>query len=188
MKRFSLLLLIAAASLCAQSGSPELLKVKRIYVAPLTGKSGADTLRDLIIASLNETKLFVLTDDPERADAVLKGSAEEHAYEDELDTLDSVSGKNGAGNGGGLLNRSSGLNVNLGASETESHHVRERKHEAYATVRLCTKDGDVLWSTTQESPGAKFRGAGPDVAAKVARQLMLDVERARRPAASLPQP
>jgi hypothetical protein len=181
MNRIPLLLLVSAATVCAQAVNPDLLKVKRIYVAPLSGKAGADTLRDFIISSLNETKLFVLTDDPARADAVLKGSAEEHAYEDELDTLDSVNGKNGAGNGGGLLTRSGGLNVNLGASETESHHVRERKHEAYAAVRLCTKDGDVLWSTTQESPGAKFRGAGPDVAAKVARQLMLDMERARRP-------
>jgi hypothetical protein len=69
----------------------------------------------------------------------------------------------------------------MGASETESHHIKERKHEAFATVRLCSKEGDVIWSTTQESPGAKFRGAGPDVAAKVARQLTLDIDRARRP-------
>jgi hypothetical protein len=42
----------------------------------------------------------------------------------------------------------------------------------------------VLWSTTQESPGAKFRGAGADVAAKIARQLTLDVDRARREAST----
>lgn len=188
MKRIFLFLLISAAGLYAQASNPDLLKVKRVYVAQLSGKAGADTLRDLIISSLNETKLFIMTDDPARADAILKGSAEDHAYEDELDTLDSVNGKNGGGNGsGGLLNKSSGLNASLGASESESHHIRERKHEAFATVRLCSKDGDVLWSTTQESPGAKFRGAGPDVAAKIARQLLFDMDRARRPAPS-PQP
>jgi len=64
--------------------------------------------------------------------------------------------------------------------ENESHHIKERKHEAYAAVRLCNRDGDVLWSTTQESLGAKFRSASADVAAKVAKQLTLDVDRARR--------
>jgi hypothetical protein len=62
----------------------------------------------------------------------------------------------------------------------ESRHTKERKHEAYATVRLCNRDGDVLWSTTQESLGGKFRGASADVAAKVAHQLTLDMDRARR--------
>lgn len=188
MRRILSLLLVAAGAAWAQQPSnPSLLTIKRVYVATLSGKAGSDTLRDLIISSLDETKLFILTDNPDRADAVLKGSAEDHAYDSELDSVDSVNGKNGGGNGssGGLLSRSSGLNLNLGAGETESHHIRERMHEAYATVRLCTKDGDVIWSTTQESPGAKFRGAGPDVAAKIARQLMLDMDRARRPA---PQP
>lgn len=68
-------------------------------------------------------------------------------------------------------------------AESESFNIKERKHEAYAAVRLCNKEGDVLWSTTQESLGAKFRGAGADVAAKIARQMTLDVERARRTAA-----
>jgi hypothetical protein len=47
-------------------------------------------------------------------------------------------------------------------------------------VRLCNKDGDVLWSTTQESQGAKFRSASADVAAKIAHQLTLDVDKAQR--------
>jgi hypothetical protein len=37
-----------------------------------------------------------------------------------------------------------------------------------------SKDGDVIWATTQESQGAKFRGASADVADKVVRQLMAD--------------
>ena len=53
------------------------------------------------------------------------------------------------------------------------------KH-ALATVRLVNKDGDVIWSTTQESNGAKFRGASADVAEKIARQLGMDYERVRR--------
>jgi hypothetical protein len=50
-----------------------------------------------------------------------------------------------------------------------------------AAVRLITKDGDVIWATTQESLGAKFRGASADVADKVVRQLIADMEKARQP-------
>jgi len=45
---------------------------------------------------------------------------------------------------------------------------------------LVNKDGDVMWSTTQESNGAKFRGASADVADKITRQLTADLERVRK--------
>lgn len=169
--------IVFAGVLGAQTASP-LAQVKRVYVAALTGHSGADTLRDLIIASVNATKLFVLTDDPDRADAVLKGAAEEKAYEDTFDSNDSLNTRNGGGQGGSFSRSGAGY-LSLGAGESESHHIKERKHEAYAAVRLCSKDGDVIWSTTQESLGAKFRGAGADVAAKIAKQLSFDVQKAR---------
>lgn len=181
MKRAAVLLFLIIGAVWGQQANPDLLKVKRIYVAPLGGKAGSDTLRDLIISSLDATKIFVLTDDPDRADAILKGSAEEHSYEDSYDSVDSVNGSNSGGNGSNAYTRTGGLNLKMGAGETESRHIKERKDKAFATVRLCTKDGDVIWSTTQESPGAKFHGAGADVAAKIARQLSFDVERARRP-------
>jgi hypothetical protein len=68
----------------------------------------------------------------------------------------------------------------LTVGEQESTRIAERKHEATASVRLVSKDGDVLWSTTQESLGAKFRGASADVADKVTRQLLKDYEAARQ--------
>lgn len=170
-----------------------LLEVKRIFVAQLTGGLQADALRDLIIASLNQatlngSKLFVLTDNEERADAVLKGAADDHTFEDTFDSQDSLSFHGNASSYGGSSSSSSvsrssrsGGALGSGIGENDSEHIKERKHEAYAAVRLCNRDGDVIWSTTQESLGAKFRGASADVAAKVARQLTLDVERARRP-------
>ena len=51
-----------------------------------------------------------------------------------------------------------------------------------AAVRLVDADGDVIWSTTQESLGAKFKGASADVADKVVKQLLADIEKARRSA------
>jgi hypothetical protein len=180
-------LLAAFSGVQAQTGPAtaaidNLLKVKRVYVAQLTGGVQADALRELIIASLNSTKLFVLTDNPDRADAVLKGAADDHAFTDTFDSNESVNtrqnaGKYGSGSG---YSKAGGGFGGLAVGDDEAHHIKERKHEAYAAVRLCNRDGDVLWSTTQESLGAKFRGASADVAAKIARQLTLDVERVRR--------
>jgi hypothetical protein len=64
--------------------------------------------------------------------------------------------------------------------ENESYRATERRHEAAAAVRLVDKDGDVIWSTTQESTGGKFRGASADVADKITQALKGDFERARR--------
>ena len=47
------------------------------------------------------------------------------------------------------------------------------------SIRLVNADGDVLWSTTQESSGGKFRGAMADVADKITRQLAADTRKAR---------
>lgn len=176
----------------AQSAKPgagptvtQLTQVQRIYVEPLTGSAAAQALRELIIASINSTKLFVLTDNPDRADAVLKGAADDKAFEDTFDTDTSMGGRTGAGIYGlaGRSTKSAGGGYGAeSTSERESHRIKERKHEAYATVRLCNNVGDVIWSTTQESLGAKFRGASADVATKIARQLTIDFDAGRQPA------
>ena len=70
--------------------------------------------------------------------------------------------------------------IGLGAGESESSNSVERRHEANAAVRLVNKDGDVIWSTTQESMGSKFRGASSDVADKITKRLMEDYERAQK--------
>jgi hypothetical protein len=179
-----------------ESGQAALLNLRRVYVAELAGGSGAEPLRQLLISSLDSLKLFVLTDNPDRADAVLRGAADDQAFTDTFDSSESVSGRDGGGkygSGSGSRSHTSGGYIGLSAAGAEAHHIKERKHEAFASVRLCTKDGDVLWSTTQESSGAKFRSASADVAAKVAHQLGTDINKARQtgtgdPAASAPTP
>jgi hypothetical protein len=182
-----LLMLVPRSSLLAQktgadTGVESILEVKRIYVSPLTGGVEADALRDLIIAGLNSTKLFVLTDNIDRADAILKGAADDKTFTDTFDTSDNASGHDNISStkGGTIYTRAAGVALGNGGSQDDSHHIRERKHEAYAAVRLCNKEGDVLWSTTQESLGAKFRGASADVAARIAHQLTLDYEKQKR--------
>ena len=182
--------LSARQKTASDPGVTTLSQVRRIYVAPLVGGSPADSLRELIIASLDSAsigprKLFVLTEDPEGADAVLKGAADDNAFEDTFDSSEGVSSHtNGNGRTTTGTSRAARAIGGAGISDNETHHIKERKHEAYAAVRLCSRNGDVLWSTTQESRGAKFRGASADVAAKIARQLTLDMERAARLAAA----
>src|SRR5215469_13653711 len=77
-----------------------LLAVHRIYVEQLTGGPTADALRDLLIASLDSTKLFVLTDNPDRADAVLRGAADDHAFTDTFDSNESLSTRTNGGKSG----------------------------------------------------------------------------------------
>src|SRR4051812_28307376 len=172
-----------------QNGMPtvtQLSQVERVFVEPLAGTAAAQALRDLIIASLDSTKLFVLTDNPDRADAILKGAADDKAFEDTFDTDTSLSGRSGAGLYG-LTGRSTKSSGGYGAesnAQRESHRIKERKHEAFASVRLCNNLGDVIWSTTRESLGAKFRGAGADVAAKIARQLTIDFDASAHPTAA----
>ncbi len=175
---------LAAQNTGAGSATNSLLDIKRIYVAPLTGGKESAALRDLIIAGLDATKLFVLTENPDRADAILKGAADDNTFTDTFDSGESVNAHQTVGkygSGASAATRTGGGYGAVAMGENDIHHIKERKHEAYAAVRLCNKDGDVLWSTTQESLGAKFRGASADVAAKIAHQLTIDYDRARRP-------
>jgi hypothetical protein len=57
----------------------------------------------------------------------------------------------------------------------------ETLDSAKASVRLVNADGDVIWTSTQESKGAKYKGASADVADKIVRQLIRDIERAEKP-------
>ena len=166
--------------------------VKRVYVDKLTGGETAAQMRDLLISSLQGAKLFVLTENTERADAFLRGAAEDLVYTDNFQSSEGVNAHVGDSDhssdssgtrfngGGGSVSRSVGRSLSAGVGENESSNIHERKHEALATVRLVNKDGDVMWSTTQESNGAKFRGASADVADKITKQLTADLERLRQ--------
>ncbi len=160
-----------------------LAKIKRVYVEALAGDYSAEAIRQLIIATLQQSHLFLLTDNPDRADVTLRGAANDTAFTDTFDTQDSVNTRGSGGGSSGHASPSTRLSGStiyggLSAGDNDSQHIRERKHEAYATVRLCNRDGDVLWATTQESRGAKFHSASADVAEKVSRQLQADFAKA----------
>jgi len=172
--------------LAAQSGGDiedanlkQLLTVRRVFVDRMTGGETAAQMRDILISALNGSKLFIVTEKEERADAILRGAAEDLVFTDTHSSSDGVNMHANAGSGR-TSGTSRGAYGGVGAGENDSEHSTERRHEALATVRLVNKDGDVIWSTTQESLGAKFRGASADVAEKITARLKEDFDRAKK--------
>lgn len=171
--------LLAYAQSIEENELHQLVGLKRVYVDRLTGGETAAQMRDIIIASLESAKLFVLTENQEKADAILRGAAEDLVYNEVHSSSDGVNTHlNVAIPRSGYGSRSG--SAGLGFGENEADHSTERRHEAIASVRLVNKDGDVIWSTTQESVGAKYHGASADVADKITGRLKDDFERARK--------
>ncbi|MGA3262352.1 MAG: hypothetical protein ABSE35_26040 [Bryobacteraceae bacterium] len=156
----------------------QLLAVHRIFVDRLTGGDTAAQMRDILISSLAASKLFVLTEKEERADAVLRGAAEDLVFTETHQSSDGINAHMNLSTRAGTGYYSKGNAAGLGIGDNESDHSAERRHEALAAVRLVNKDGDVIWSTTQESLGARFHGASADVAEKITSQLKEDFDRA----------
>jgi hypothetical protein len=187
--RLSLLFLLAAnVGVAVELVDAELLKVRRIFVEQLSGGESAAPMRDLLISALQASKLFLLTETPERADTTLKGTGGDAVFEDMYQSSEglnanvsaphfsSQSGRSGAG-----YNSTNSSLPGVSVGENDSSRIAERKHEAMAAVRLVNKEGDIVWSTTKESSGGKFRGASTDVAEKIVRQLVEDLQTARKP-------
>ena len=163
----------------------QLAKVRRIYVGILTGGDAALQIRDLLMTSLQSSKQFIITEDEEKADAVLKGSGDDEIFTDLFQSSDSINAHTQMSLGQSAATRNSTSNssshsAGLSIGENESRHTEERKHEAIVTVRLVSKDDDVIWSATAESFGGKFLGASADVADKIAKHLVADYKNAKK--------
>jgi hypothetical protein len=194
--RALLLLAAIAGTTAAQAPPPDggesLLGIRRIYVDKLSGGETAEQLRDMIISQLQRTGLFILTENQDRADAFLRGSGEDLIYTDTHQSSDSIDARTnitlGSPKTSSGRSTGRGISASAGVGENESQRITERKHEAMAAVRLVNKDGDVIWSTIQESKGAKFRGSSADVAERITRQLLADYNRAKARVSPPPAP
>jgi len=173
-----------------QENMRQLLMVRRVFVDRFSGGETAAQMRDMIISSLQNSKLFVITESQDRADTILRGSAEDLVFNEVHTSSDSLNVHSSLGTsttdeesalrGGTRTEDHNGRTMGIGAGDSESSHSVERRHEANAAIRLVNKDGDVIWSTTQESMGGKFRGSSADVADKITKRLTEDYERARK--------
>jgi curli biogenesis system outer membrane secretion channel CsgG len=169
----------------------QLVKVKRIYVESFGDDAVSRQLHSMIVASLTTSKRFMVTENKDKADAILKGTALEktsqelHAYSEGTAA--------GAGGGGARWTSSGGSAGWAGAAaatEDSAAHTETIDH-ARVAVRLVNRDGDVIWAATNESKGAKYKGASADAADKIVKQLLRKVARLEKPqtqAASEQQP
>lgn len=145
-----------------EPNSAELLKVKRIYVDSFGDDPISREMQSLIVSALAQTKRFKVTENREKADAILKGVA-----------LATTSQE---------LHSSGESTAIRGAATSDSSSNTETINEARLAIRLVNSDGDVIWTSTQESKGAKYKGSSADVADKCVKQLLHDVEKVERAA------
>lgn len=147
----------------SDSDATALLRVKRIYVDTFGDDVVSKELQSMVVSSLVATSRFKVTENRDKADAILKGVASEntsqelHAYGEGTSV--------GSGNG----NRGSHAGISDSSLNTET------VSSARLAVRLVSPSGDVIWTSAQESKGAKYKGSGADVADRCVKQLVRDV-------------
>src|SRR4051812_26982341 len=72
----------------AVSESIAITSIRRVYVDKFAGGASADHLREMVISSLQNSRLFIVTEDQDSAEATLKGSAEDEAFKEIHHTTD----------------------------------------------------------------------------------------------------
>lgn len=179
----------SAPSKDADADSTTLLKVKRIFVESFGDDVVSKELQSMIVSSLVASKRFKVTENREHADAVLKGvalektSQELHAYGESTSVGTAGGGSQGSVSGsvingnGSISGSSSGGFIARHMGTSDSSVNTETINEAHLAIRLVNSDGDVIWTSTQESKGGKYKGASADVADKCVKQLLKDVAR-----------
>ncbi|HWZ30399.1 MAG TPA: hypothetical protein VNX18_03645 [Bryobacteraceae bacterium] len=163
----------------------KLLQAKRIFVESFGDDGINKTLQAMVIDAFRTSHRFIITENKEKADLILKGAALERTSQ-ELHALGSATAVAGAagghsstisGNAGSISGSSSGGFAARSLGIEDSQASTETISDARMAVRLVSSDGDVVWSTTQESKGAKFKSASADIADKIIKQLLRDIEK-----------
>jgi curli biogenesis system outer membrane secretion channel CsgG len=170
---------------------PELLKVNRIFVDSFGDDAISREMQSMVVSALVASKRFKVTENREKAAAILKGvalektSQELHAYGEGTAVGGASGGYSGhlsgsAVNGTGSVSGNSrgGFIARHMATEDSSVNTETIDH-ARVSVRLVNADGDVIWTTSQERKGAKYKGASADAADMCIKQLLNDIERAQ---------
>ena len=137
--------------------APKLAQVKRVFVDAFGEDAISKQAQANLIDALTKSHRFIVTEAKDKADAVFKGVATEKTSQE-------------------LHATSEGTAVQ-GAAIHDAEASTQTTHEAHIVVRLVSSDGDVLWSTTQESKGAKYKGASSDAIDKIVKQLLWDLDK-----------
>lgn len=199
----------AAASAPAATPEERLVRVRRIFVESFGDDPISKQAEAMVVDALVKSKRFVVTENRDRADAILKGTAVEkrsqelHAISESgaastavvtqnsdysANSSGSVDGHVSGGTGtihgssqGSARGSSSGVGVARSGAVEDSQVTTETIDDARISVRLVDPDGDVIWSTTQESRGAKYKGSSADAAEKITKQLLREIAKIEKP-------
>ena len=82
-----------------EEAAEHLSKVRRIYIAILTGGDAALQIRDLLMTSLHNSKQFIITEDEDKADATLKGAGDDDVFTDTFQSSEGVNAHSQIGGG-----------------------------------------------------------------------------------------
>src|SRR5947209_11713830 len=108
-------------ALVEESSLRQLLTIRRVYVDRLTGGETAAQMRDMLIGSLQGTRLFIVTENQDRADVILRGAAEDLVFTDVHSSSDGVNAHGTVSVRSGSYSRDSrGLSGGIGAGDNES--------------------------------------------------------------------
>jgi curli biogenesis system outer membrane secretion channel CsgG len=149
----------------------------------------AKQMQAMVITALSESKRFIVTENKEKADAVLKGVTIEKTWQElhasgESTVVAAAAGAHKGSVSGSVVNgtgsvsgSSSGRFVARSLGTSDDVATTETVDNARLAVRLVASDGDVLWAATKESHGAKYKGASADVADMIVKQLCRDLDK-----------
>ncbi|MCL4844383.1 MAG: hypothetical protein KJZ79_21190 [Bryobacteraceae bacterium] len=164
--------LAPAVSIGQEPSVQGLAEIQRICVAEFAGDPRlVGSVRELAIAGVFKLKRFRVTEDCDKADAVLRGAV--------LERDDSRVRSEGESTDFGIIGGAAAAGVAAvgGAAGGTSQGLMsaETRSRASVTLRLVTKVGDVVWADTQDSGGGKAKGAIPDAVERALRQLAKDL-------------
>jgi len=172
----------------------KLLKAKRIYLDSFGEDPINKALQAMVLDAIRASKRFIVTENKEKADLILRGAAlekttqEAHALGSGTSVATAAGGHSASISGtstpvgGSISGSSSGGFVARQMGIEDSQASVETINDARVAVRLVSSDGDVVWSTTQESKGGKYKGAMADAADKIVKQLLRDLDKLSHPA------
>ena len=163
----------------------KLLSAKRVFVESFGDDPVSKSLTAMVLDALRSSKRSIITENREKADLILKGTALEKTTQEfhAIGSATSVAGAAGGhsasvvGTPNVVTGSSHGGFASHSAAIDDSQASTETIETARVAVRLVTPEGDVVWSTTQESRGGKYKGATADAAERIVKELGRELDR-----------
>jgi len=187
-----IVMLVAAALLMSPSslaqeasdtaGSPvRLLGIKKLCVDKFVGEESlAAQAREMVIAGLFASNQFVLTENCEKADAMLKGAVFES--KEQRVRAEGESMEFGKAVGAASASLGSGTAA-IGAAKGGSSETlvsAETLSQASVVLRIVDNGGEIIWAHTEDAKGGKVKSATALALDRAIKRLLREIEKNRR--------